>query len=604
MFNENLMSLPKIGKQRLLYFNRLGIHTKRDLLFLLPNKYMVISTELREGELAIKVKIKKKLMFSKKFFRIIGLFGDIEINLNFYNVRFFNIFYINQFYYIYGKLYCRDNQYYIDSPSLLNNPGAIVPMYKGVPSYLFSNIIFSLIDTLDDSEIICEGYTLKKIFLNLHTGVDVKNSMKALKYLEASFLLYLFDKDYEDHSVNVSLASSITDVSYNLSASQLELCEKIEQKLKEKKALKYFVYGEVGSGKTIISITSMLMVVKAGYTVVLLAPTITLAYQHYLEILKTMPAMRDQIVLFTSACKKQKQVKKNIENNVYRIIIGTHSLLFLERIPNLALVIIDEIHKFGVLQRSNLVNHAIRKNILMLTATPIPRSLSMMISRIMEYYELPSFKDKKIQTIWVKEDKLDAVLQKFSQKKLYWILPNIEPTESRFGLERRFQKLSSEFSGKVYMLHGKMKDSEKIENIEKFKNSKTAVLVATTIVEIGINVPDADVIVIENADSFGLSQLHQLRGRVGRMGQQSFCILSSKTKSKKIQYMRDYSSGFDISQKDLELRGGGKITGVMQHGVGSFYFLTEDDDDIFELALQDKKRFKAFEIFASRDISC
>lgn len=603
MFNESIISLYGIGKQRNYFFNKLDIFTKRDLLFFLPFQYLKISEELKEGYIAIQVIVSKKSKFSNKFFRIIVLFNETEINLNFFNIKFFNIFYKNQTYYICGELYKKDDKYYMDTPNILNSPSRIIPMYKGVSSYLFSNIIMPLIDKLDNAEIIYKDYTVKKIFFNLHNGMDVNNSLYALKYLEASFLFDVFSKDNEDNSIRVLMSESLKNLPYELSSNQYNLCQKIEKKLKDKSSMKYFVYGEVGAGKTIVSILAMLMVVEAGYTVVLLVPTITLAHQHYEEIIKVVPNLSEQILLLTGLSKSKKKLKENIANDEYKIIVGTHALMYLTELPNVGLIIIDEIHKFGVLQRSKLVGHAKKKNVLMLTATPIPRSLSIMVSNLMEYDMLPSFKEKKIQTIWVNKSNMYDLLEKFRDKKVYWVMPNILENEKNEGIEVRVKEFS-EVLKNVFMLHGKMKGKEKLDVIEKFKEEKIAILVATTIIEIGINIPDADIVVIENAENFGLSQLHQLRGRVGRMGQESYCILVSEHKTKKIDYMKKYDNGFEISQKDMELRGSGKITGYLQHGCTSFYFLKEDDGDILEEAIKDKKTFKAFNLFSNQDIGC
>ncbi|WP_342261995.1 DEAD/DEAH box helicase [Alphaproteobacteria bacterium endosymbiont of Tiliacea citrago] len=608
MLNEKIESLSGIGKQRSFFLNKLNLHNKRDVLFYLPNNYLSIQNEFKEGLVAIRCMLQKKIKINSKiykiFFKILSD-QDYILCVNFFNIKFFNIFKNNQTYVLYGEIKKKDNQYQMDNPSIFNVSNEIIPIYKGLSSYFFNKLVFQIIEKLEDEEIIYNNLTLKKIFTNLHKGIEVSNSLLAIKYLEASFLNKTFNNsnNSKKNESKIFLSEVLATFKYKLSISQLNVCKKIEEKLNNEKPLKHFIYGEVGAGKTIVSIISMMMIIQAGYNAVLLAPTLSLANQHYEDIINLYPDLKNEILLLTSTIKKRKQKTEELKNGKYKIIIGTHALIFLDEIPNLGLIVIDEIHKFGVLQRGKLLEKATKKNILMLTATPIPRSLSMMLSKFMDYDTLESFRKKITQTIWIKEEDLYLIVEKLKIKKAYWVMPNIEENEKNKGIEARKTYLEEKIPN-IYMLHGKMKDNEKIETINKFKEEKEGVLIATTIVEVGINIPDADLIIIENAENFGLSQLHQLRGRVGRSGQESCCILISKFKTKKIKYMQMYDNGHDISQKDLEIRGSGKITGYIQHGCNSFYFLTEEDIEILNKAIKEDKKFKAFEIFATVDINC
>lgn len=603
MLNDPISSLPGIAKQRSYFFAKMGVVKNRDLLFFLPFKHLKTFDYFLEGEILIKIKIVQKLKLSSRFFKIFAVKNEQKICINCFNIKFFNIFQIGQEYLIYGTVYLKDGCFNIDSPSIMNAFGEVVPIYKCGSNFLIRKLVDPLIQSLDDHELIHKDYTLRKIFQNLHDGIDYKEALIALKYLEASFLVFLFKKAKNQCLLDVSLKAVLSSFPYALSDEQNMVCSKIECSLKSGIPLKYFVYGEVGAGKTIVSIVAALMVINAGYNVVFLAPTVTLAYQHYYELLKVIPEYESEILLLTSLSKKKKQLKEDIIKKKYRVIVGTHALMFLEEIPKLGLIIIDEIHKFGVLQKSKLLSKAELNNVLMLTATPIPRSLYMILNHLMSYDTLPSFKPKNTKTIWIKTANIESLISKLQNKKVYWVLPNIEESDKNQGIENR-RNFLSDLGLITLMLHGKMKDAEKLSMIDAFKAMSSGVLVATTIIEIGINIPDADIIVIENAECFGLSQLHQLRGRVGRLGQESYCILLSEFETKKIRYMKQYASGFDISNKDLELRGGGKLTGFLQHGCDSFYFLDENDTDIFDDVVKNPKVFEGFNIFSECDIFC
>lgn len=596
-FQQSINILPGIGKSNSKFYQRIGISTLKDLLFYLPKKYLSLSKEIFHDDfIVIQIKVLKKIKIKPNFFQIHAIFNDNLIIFNLFNVRFYNIFFPNKIYNIGGIFQNKeDNIYNILDLKIFNIKQKYFSLYShSVSSYSFHKLIDAVLQLMPFNEEIYNNLDIKNIFHNLHYGINYYDSINSLKYLEAAFYLRYFYNKERYLPKNIDLDMLLRNFSYKLSSEQEVVCKKIHKDLSSTNQMQYLVYGEVGSGKTIISILSILMILSVGFNVVLLVPTVALAFQHYDEVVKLIN--KDDCLLYTSFTLQKNRVKEKISNGKYRVIISTHALLYLEEIPNLGLIIIDEMHKFGVAQRSKLMQSAVRKNLLMLTATPIPRSLSILLKNLMDYDILSSYNVKKTNTYWIKKDNLEILLEKVKNKKAYWILPNIEDTNDSIGVISRFEFLKQYFD-KVMILHGRMKDKEKIGVIENFKNSKNAILVATTIVEIGINIPDADVLVVEQAERFGLSQLHQLRGRIGRAGQASYCFLVSQYRTKKIRYMQTYANGFDISEKDLEIRKSGRITGLVQHGCNAFYFLNEDDSDIFNIAAKNEQNFQSFDLF-------
>lgn len=589
---NKIETIPKIGPKRKYIFNKLGIITIKDLLLYFPEKYLNISNKLKEGEILFKAKVIRKVKCTSKLYKVYVFFSENIIELRLYNIKLYNIFFIDKFYYIYGDLY--DNV--IKSPKIFNNNQKNFVVYKNLPSYFISNIINEILENLEDITKIYKDKTLKKILKNIHNGIDLKESFYALKYLEAHFFIDLFKKKEKIEPIHIDVQEILSKFPYELSQSQKSIVLNIAKKLSSDEVMNYFIYGEVGSGKTLICILSALMIINAGYIAVLVVPTVSLAYQHYEEIIKVLN--KEEVILYTSLTKSKEKTKQFIINHRYKFIISTHAIFYMSDIPNIGLVIIDEMHKFGVLQRANILNRALRKNLLMLTATPIPRSLGILLSKLMDYGKLPSYKERQIETFWLHNNKLNSIIDKIKDKKVYWVLPYIEDTKEIIGAKTRFEFLKKHLNN-VILLHGKMKDDEKLIAIENFKNLENAVLVATIIIEIGINVPDANLIIIESAERFGLSQLHQLRGRVGRKGQKAYCILISEYQTKKIKYMKKYDNGFDISEKDLELRKVGMFTGIIQHGCDAFQFLTENDQLIIDEAQKNPKNFQEFILFNS-----
>ena len=372
--------------------------------------------------------------------------------------------------------------------------------------------------------------------------------------------------------------------------------------------------GDVGSGKTIVSLISALNVIESGYQVAFMAPTEILAKQHFNLSKKIFPSTIDvEILSSKTEYLRKKIILDKVKNNKINIVFGTHSL-FQKKIlfSNLGYIIIDEQHKFGVKQRKLLSDKGGRNcDVLLMSATPIPRTLTMTLYGDMDLSiirEKPKFR-KEIKTYSKLESKIEDVI-KFVKKELkqdnqiFWVCPLIEESKKidHESVVKKFTYLKKIFPDEVGILHGKVDQYEKEKILQDFLNKKYKILVSTTIIEVGIDFPNANLIVIENANKFGLSQLHQLRGRVGRGSKQASCILMfksnlSKNARKRINILKNSNDGFEISEEDMKLRGFGDLLGFKQSGVKNFRLADPvHNEDLFILGEKEIRRIEKEEI--------
>ena len=375
---------------------------------------------------------------------------------------------------------------------------------------------------------------------------------------------------------------------FKLTNAQIRVLGEIRTDFVSGKQMNRLLQGDVGSGKTLVALLSMLMAVDNGYQACIMAPTEILANQHYNTIIKFCKDLNITIRILTGSTKKseRKELHAKLQNNEVNILIGTHALIEDEvKFLNLGLVIIDEQHRFGVAQRARLwQKNVIEPHILVMTATPIPRTLAMTVYGDLDISvidELPPGR-KQIKTIHLFDNKrlaLFGFLKKeiAAGRQVYVVFPLIKESEKLDykDLEDGYEGYSRDFQMPEYLIsvvHGKMKSAEKKIAMKIFITGKAQILISTTVIEVGVDVPNASVMVIESAERFGLSQLHQLRGRVGRGAEQSYCILMSGNKlsnegQKRLQIMVETINGFEIADKDLELRGPGDIEGTQQSGL-------------------------------------
>jgi len=382
----------------------------------------------------------------------------------------------------------------------------------------------------------------------------------------------------------------IKSLPYELTKAQKTVITEIYKELKAGKIVNRLIQGDVGSGKTIVSFVILLYMIENGYQGAIMAPTEILSIQHYLGIIDEFSKLDIRVELLTASVKGKKREKllNEIKEGLVDIVIGTHSLIEEDVVfKNLGLIVIDEQHKFGVRQRKLLRDKGNLANLIVMSATPIPRSLALTIYGDLDVSiidELPSGRSP-IKTKWIKDeiekqkmyDFIDRMIEKGRQ--VYIVSPLIEESETLNvkSAQETFEEYKDIFPNRrIDIIHGRQKYKEKQEVMEKFKNHKIDILVSTTVIEVGVNVPNATVIVIRDAQRFGLSSLHQLRGRVGRGSHKSYCFLESKTNNevsvKRLEVMEKTTDGFKIAEEDLKLRNSGEIFGIKQSGMSDMVF--------------------------------
>ena len=373
---------------------------------------------------------------------------------------------------------------------------------------------------------------------------------------------------------------------FELTGAQERSLAEIDKDMGEKARMLRLLQGDVGSGKTVVAAMAMLNAVETGAQAALMAPTEILARQHAETLKPWLDALGVRFVTLTGRDKgkTRETLLQQIGNGAAQIVIGTHAI-FQDGVDfdDLGLAVIDEQHRFGVHQRLQLSSKGQGTDVLVMTATPIPRTLTLTAYGDMDVSRLDEKPPgrKPVETLLMPNDKLDAMLDGLERQmktgaRVYWVCPLVEESEvlDLAAAEERFDILRYRF-GKVGLVHGRMKPDEKDAVMQRFASGELKMLVATTVIEVGVNVPEATIMVIEHAERFGLSQLHQLRGRVGRGGDQSYCFLVysgplGETAKERLSIMRETEDGFLISEKDLQLRGGGDILGVKQSGLPAF----------------------------------
>ena len=415
--------------------------------------------------------------------------------------------------------------------------------------------------------------------------------------LEKKFIEGVSDeKKYELKDSKILVKNYLKNLSFDLTKAQKNVITDIYKEFNNGVFINRLIQGDVGSGKTVVAMILLLYIIENGYQGVIMAPTEILATQHYLSIKDDFEKLGVRTELLTGSVKGKKKEKllDDIKNGDVSLVIGTHALIEDNvEFKKLGLIVIDEQHRFGVVQRKKLRDKGILSNLLVMSATPIPRSLALSIYGDLDISiidELPPGR-KTIKTKWIGTEPDLEKAYDFIEKKLkegrqaYFVVPLIEDSEkmSVKSIEQYKYEIENRFSNyKIGILHGKMKNSEKDEVMKSFKNKEVDILLSTTVVEVGINVPNATIISIINAERFGLSSLHQLRGRVGRGEYQSYCFLISKTDNDvskaRLRIMEKTQDGFEIAEEDLRLRKSGEIFGTKQTGFSDLKFIDITQD--------------------------
>ncbi|PHI07012.1 ATP-dependent DNA helicase RecG [Fusobacterium polymorphum] len=445
----------------------------------------------------------------------------------------------------------------------------------------------------------------KSAIKNIHYPVSMKEieeakrrfAIEELLILELGILKNRFiiensnSKNYEVEGKKEKVREFLSQLTFNLTNAQKKVIKEIYDEISNGKIVNRLIQGDVGSGKTVVAMVMLIYMAENGYQGALMAPTEILANQHYLGIKERLEKIGLRVELLTSSIKgkKKNEILDGIANGEVDIVIGTHSLIEDDVIfKKLGLIVIDEQHRFGVNQRNKLREKGFLGNLLVMSATPIPRSLALSIYGDLDLSiidELPPGRTP-IKTKWIANDEDLEKMYNFIYKKVndgnqaYFVAPLIETSDKMAlkSVDKVSEEIERKFSNKkIGIIHGKMKAREKDEVMLKFKNKEYDILIATTVIEVGIDVPASTIMTIYNAERFGLSALHQLRGRVGRGSKQSYCFLISNSTTEnskqRLSIMEETEDGFRIAEEDLKLRNSGEIFGLRQSGFSDLKFI-------------------------------
>lgn len=626
VINESIQYVKGIGPKKAEKLNRLGIYTIKDLLYYFPRQFEDRSIIKKIAQLEDEEKVTVKALITniesytpKKGMTITRI--DVKDDTGFAKLTFFNREYIKNTFRVgdsilaFGKvkkngrfveLNSCELEYLSSSPKNIGKLMPVYPLSYGITNKDIMNTIRMVFENKDIRipeympEHLMKKYRLCGIeyaIKNIHFPKD-KESLKVALYrlifeelLVLQLGLFMYKGGSSDKKGIVFKRDSRLDdvlesLPFKLTRAQSRALNEIIDDMCSEKVMNRLVQGDVGSGKTVVALLALAECVFNGYQGALMAPTEILAQQHYESFTETFEDIGINVELLTgSVTKKQKEgILQRVKDGEVDILIGTHALIEDNvEFENIGLVITDEQHRFGVRQRGKLSSKGVSPDILVMTATPIPRTLALILYGDLDISiidELPPGR-QPIETIAVEKKKRDKVYNSLVRREVdkgrqvYIVCPLVEESETLdiTSATETAEEIKRDFFPdlRVGLLHGKMKPSEKDAIMTAFKNHELDILVSTTVIEVGVNVPNSTLMIIENAERFGLAQLHQLRGRVGRGKYQSYCVLiygsNSEVCRKRMDIMEETNDGFKISEKDLEIRGPGEFFGTMQHGV-------------------------------------
>ena len=646
--NEDVKYVKGVGPNRVQLLNKIGIFTLKDLITYYPREYEDRSKiknicECQNGEDTVIEAVAVSRLANTR----IGKGKTIQklqvrdetglATITWFNQPFLNTkFYVGKKYRFYGRINEQFGRVEMVSPVFddireTNNTGKIIPIYP-LTFKLTQNILRKIIE--NGLEIVKENGGLKETIpsyiLNKYDLVEInkatnsihfpqnnedfKNARKRLVFEELLStqlaLLQLKNNNINDKkgiqfNKNVKMSDVINTLPFKLTKAQLKVLEEIDDNMESNKTMNRLLQGDVGSGKTVVAMIAAYKAVKSGYQVAILAPTAILATQHLTNFKNTLDkfGIRTELLISGITKKNKEQILQKLADGEIDIIIGTHALLEENVIfKNLGFVVTDEQHRFGVKQRMTIVEKGQNPDELVMSATPIPRSLALILYGDLDISiidELPP--NRKTVETYAVTGKMDERINNFIRaqvkegRQAYIVCPLVEESEEvdadLKAVKTLYETCKNETfpEFRVEYIHGKMKPKEKDDIMFRFKNHEIDILISTTVIEVGVDVPNASVMVIEDSQRFGLAQLHQLRGRVGRGEYKSYCILKYKGKGQntkeRMKVMCETNDGFIISQKDLELRGSGDFFGTMQHGIPEFKIANLFTDmDILKLA--------------------
>ncbi|MDU2663966.1 MAG: ATP-dependent DNA helicase RecG [Clostridium perfringens] len=620
---------PKL-KERL---NKVGIFTVLDLLLYFPRDYEFLNDDISlNGDISdekaiLKCKVQSygssiRTRNGKTLTTINFTYNNLKVIGKWFNQPYIKRnFILGNEYNLMGKFKKVNNTLEVINPLIPckeANKSEILPIYT-LKNGLTNKILVKLINEILKNMIIKENLpeeivkkykliSLDKAIRSIHFPEgrgELQSAINRLKFQELftyslKIIMMKAHIKKENSGISFKMSPLLKDLKeslpYTLTNAQSRTLREILLDQKRNIAMNRLVQGDVGSGKTLVALISMFNVYMNGYQTVLMAPTEILANQHYAEAKKYLDQFGVDIELLTGSTKEKekKRIKEKIASGKEIMLIGTHALIQDDvELNNLGLVVTDEQHRFGVEQRSRLINKNKRADVLVMTATPIPRTLSLYLYSDLDISiidELPPGR-KPIDTMLVDMNQrmkaYNFALKEVEKGRQFYIVsPLIEENEklNLNSVEKIYEELKNGIfkDVRIEILHGKMTGKDKDKIINTFKNGEIKGIISTTVIEVGVNVPNSTMMIIENAERFGLAQLHQLRGRVGRGEHKSYCILIANTKNditrRRMEIMTESSDGFYIAEEDLKLRGAGEVFGMRQHGDEGFILANVVDD--------------------------
>ena len=603
---SELEHLKGVGPKTLSLLNKINIYTIDDLVTHYPYRYEVLKRGINEDKIIIDG-IVETIPSLYRFKKIDKMQFNINTGSNIFKIVIFNRGFmknnitIGKKIVVIGKL---DKNIITASDILLNvdlSVPNIIPYYsttEGLKRKVLHTIILNALDKYMVTDYIPSYISRNNNFIDKHTALLsmhnptdielVKKSMIRLKYEELFMFMIKINslrkknskylKGYNRNIDRNKINNLINSLPFSLTSDQLKSLDEIINDLNSENRMNRLLQGDVGSGKTIVALLSIYGMINSGFQAALMAPTEILASQHYDNFKNILKDINIELLTGSVTKKKKEEINNRLEKGEIDLIIGTHALIEDDvHFNNLGLVVTDEQHRFGVNQRGSLKNKGIMPDVLYMSATPIPRTYALTIYGDMDIstiHTMPSGR-KKVTTIIKEDDEIKDVLFMIKKEldlthQVYVVAPLIED-ENNDSVTKLLRQYSIAFKNyNIGMLHGKMKPKEKDDVMYKFLNREIDILISTTVIEVGVDVKNATMIVIHNANLFGLSTLHQLRGRVGRNSFESYCILIGSKNSERLKIMESTTDGFKISEEDFKLRGSGDLFGIKQSGDMNF----------------------------------
>lgn len=628
---DSIRSLKGIGEKTEKLFAKVGVDTLQQLLHYYPREYDEYTQPIPVSEImpqkiyAVRSRLMKapevRGFKNKSVITVILIQGNIRLQITWFNMPFLRSTLKRDGIYIFrGLVQEKNGRLTMEQPEIFTEAsyeqvrGRLMPIYALTAGLTNRMIVKAVEQVLDEqtsvTEIMPEQIrkqyrlmTLPDALRQIHfppSYEKLKEARKRLVFDEFFIFLLAISRMKEEQESRISswkmkrvwqTEDVISSLPYQMTNAQMRVWNQIECDLKGQVRMSRLVQGDVGSGKTILAFLSMIMTAENGYQSALMVPTEVLAKQHFealnalLEV-NNLAEYKPVLLTGSTSAKKKREIYSRIELGTTKIVIGTHALIQ-EKVSyhKLALVITDEQHRFGVNQRKTLSEKGLEPHVLVMSATPIPRTLAIMLYGDLDISiidELPAkrlpIKNCVVDTSYRKTAYKFIREQVLQGRQVYVICPMVEPSDSldAQNVTDYTKLLKEQFMDEIQidMLHGQMKPAEKNDIMERFSNNEIQILVSTTVVEVGVNVPNATVMMVENAERFGLAQLHQLRGRVGRGEHQSYCIFMQgeavQETSKRLEVLSKSNDGFFIAEEDLKLRGPGDLFGIRQSGLLDF----------------------------------